>query len=154
MSSPEAPGLPVGAPVATPLPRPRPRGGVLEGRHCRLVPPDPSQATALFAAYDRDDGANWTYLPQGLGYARSRHTPNVSSLVAVGVAADGRFAEGADEPGLAYKAEVDVLFGRDDVDNADQVVADPFDGGDTTQIDKKVRGLLYILAQHPEYHLR
>ena len=64
MSSADAHGLPVGIPVETALPRPRPRGGPLEGRYCRLVPPDPGQAAALFAAYDRDDGRNWTYLPQ------------------------------------------------------------------------------------------
>ena len=28
------------------------------------------------------------------------------------------------------------------------------DGNDSTQISKKVRGLLYILAQHPSYHVR
>ncbi len=41
-----------------------------------------------------------------------------------------------------------------DVDSNDMVIADPFDGLDEGQIDKKVRGLLYILAAHPTYHMR
>ncbi|MFO0980243.1 MAG: DUF1800 domain-containing protein [Planctomycetota bacterium] len=37
---------------------------------------------------------------------------------------------------------------------SDYTVIDPFDGSDPVQIDKKVRGLLYILGQHPSYHVR
>jgi len=33
-------------------------------------------------------------------------------------------------------------------------VSNPFNGNDATQIDKKVRGLLYIMAQHPSFHIR
>ena len=36
----------------------------------------------------------------------------------------------------------------------DIVFSQPFDGNDATQISKKVRGLLYILAEHPSYHVR
>jgi hypothetical protein len=53
----------------------------------------------------------WTHLPQGLGYKRSRFAPNVSDLVAVGVAASGTHG------GLTWKAEADWLRGRDLVRN-------------------------------------
>lgn len=35
-----------------------------------------------------------------------------------------------------------------------QVVANPFNGDDPVQVDKKVRGLVYIMAQHPSFHVR
>jgi len=38
--------------------------------------------------------------------------------------------------------------------NDGTVVADPFDGSDAGHLDERVRGLLWILAQHPTYHLR
>ncbi len=41
-----------------------------------------------------------------------------------------------------------------DMNNARVVIEDPFDGTNANQIDKKVRGLLYILAQHPSYQVR
>ncbi|MGE3853121.1 MAG: DUF1800 family protein [Planctomycetota bacterium] len=41
-----------------------------------------------------------------------------------------------------------------DMNGSSIVFADPFDGNNATQIDKKVRGLLYIMAQHPTYHVR
>ncbi len=34
------------------------------------------------------------------------------------------------------------------------VVASPFDASNPTHVDERVRGLLYVLAQHPAYHLR
>jgi uncharacterized protein (DUF1800 family) len=34
------------------------------------------------------------------------------------------------------------------------VNTDPFDASNATQIDKKVRGLLYIMAQHPSFNVR
>ncbi len=34
------------------------------------------------------------------------------------------------------------------------VVASPFDPDDAGQVEARVRGALYILAQHPTYHLR
>ena len=41
-----------------------------------------------------------------------------------------------------------------DRDPSGNVIQDPFDGNDPFQVDMKVRGLLYILAQHPTYHIR
>jgi hypothetical protein len=35
-----------------------------------------------------------------------------------------------------------------------QIKASPFDGTDTRHIDERARGLLFILSQHPLYHLR
>lgn len=34
------------------------------------------------------------------------------------------------------------------------VTTDPFDGENATHLDERVRGLIYILAQHPSYHIR
>jgi uncharacterized protein (DUF1800 family) len=34
------------------------------------------------------------------------------------------------------------------------VVASPFDATNPTHVDERVRGLLYVLAQHPAYHVR
>lgn len=62
-----------------------------------------------------------TFLPNELGYARSRYAPNVSSLLAVGVSADGKFAPTPDDIGLSYQFEADFLAGRDNVDNTDHV---------------------------------
>ncbi|MDO9443803.1 MAG: GNAT family N-acetyltransferase, partial [Dehalococcoidia bacterium] len=60
-------GQPVGAPVPGWTPRPRPSRVVLEGRHARLEPLDPSRhADGLWEAYALDvEGRNWTYLPYG-----------------------------------------------------------------------------------------
>lgn len=33
-------------------------------------------------------------------------------------------------------------------------IADPFNGDNATQVDKKIRGLLYMMAQHPSFHIR
>jgi uncharacterized protein (DUF1800 family) len=38
--------------------------------------------------------------------------------------------------------------------NDGTVVTSPFDRDDANQVEARVRGLLYILAQHPTYHLR
>jgi hypothetical protein len=60
-----------------------------------------------------DPAVAWTHLPSGLGAAESRFSPNVTNLLAVGLSGEGR--DGV----LGYKGEVDVLSGRDGVDNAD-----------------------------------
>jgi uncharacterized protein (DUF1800 family) len=52
------------------------------------------------------------------------------------------------------ETQVLVDYLDSDMNNLDQVISDPFDGTDPIQIDKKVRGLLYILGQHPTFHLR
>jgi uncharacterized protein (DUF1800 family) len=41
-----------------------------------------------------------------------------------------------------------------DKNGAGVTIADPFNGDNATQIDKKVRGLLYMMAQHPSFHIR
>jgi uncharacterized protein (DUF1800 family) len=38
--------------------------------------------------------------------------------------------------------------------NDGTVVASPFDASNATHVDERVRGLLYVLAQHPTYQLR
>jgi hypothetical protein len=59
---------------------------------------------------------------------------------------------GADE----RQACIDYLnFDRVTTDDGkERTIPDPFDGNAPEQIDKKIRGLLYILAQHPSYQLR
>ena len=47
-----------------------------------------------------------------------------------------------------------VIYLNTDRDNTGATISDPWDPTDTTQLDKKGRGLLYIMAQHPTYHLR
>jgi hypothetical protein len=39
-------------------------------------------------------------------------------------------------------------------ENDGTVNDDPFDGSDPDHLDERVRGLLWMLAQHPSYHLR
>ena len=70
----------------------------------------------VYALYymDRSEQSDWSLIPNDLGYFRARHTPNVSSALAVGATADGKVDLGE---GLAYAAEVAVLTGRDEVDN-------------------------------------
>ncbi len=41
-----------------------------------------------------------------------------------------------------------------DRNGAGQVIASPFNGDNATEIDKKVRGLVYIMSQHPSFHIR
>lgn len=41
-----------------------------------------------------------------------------------------------------------------DQNGAGSVFSDPWDWNDPAMVNKKVRGLLYILGQHPSYHLR
>lgn len=69
----------------------------------------------LFCLYYADTIADdWSWLPQGVGYGRSRFTPQITTLGAVGLAGHGKF-----DKGFSWKAEADVLFGEDAVDNAD-----------------------------------
>ncbi|MDP2304703.1 MAG: hypothetical protein Q8P18_01580 [Pseudomonadota bacterium] len=69
----------------------------------------------LFGLYYADTIAeDWAWLPQGLGYSRPRFTPQVTTLTTVGLAGNGKL-----DMGLAWKAEADVLFGEDAIDNAD-----------------------------------
>jgi uncharacterized protein (DUF1800 family) len=39
-------------------------------------------------------------------------------------------------------------------DNEGNTIDSPFDGSNQTHLDDRVRGLLWILSQHPSYHLR
>ncbi len=65
---------------------------------------------------DQSDSEAASFLPNGYGYARARWQPNMSSVLAVGLAADGKL-ELAD--GLSYKFEGSFLSGKDEIDNAD-----------------------------------
>ena len=47
-----------------------------------------------------------------------------------------------------------VLYLNTVRDAAGNVTSSPFDGSSQTQLDERVRGLLYALAQHPTYHSR
>ncbi|MCA9489024.1 MAG: hypothetical protein KC621_03860 [Myxococcales bacterium] len=68
-----------------------------------------------FALFYRDGIADdWSHFPNGLGYAESRFSPNVNELWTFGLSGEGKVN------GLVrYKAEADVLTGKDRVDNAD-----------------------------------
>ncbi len=69
----------------------------------------------LFGLYYVDTiSESWAYYPNGLGYLRARFTPQVTQLTVLGLAADGKFASKT-----KWKAEADVLFGKDEIDNAD-----------------------------------
>ena len=46
-------------------PPPRPSRASLQGRYCRLEPLAAAHAPALFAAYAKDDGRMWDYMPNG-----------------------------------------------------------------------------------------
>ncbi len=83
----------------------------------------------VFALYywDAADGDE-AFLPNGYGYLRNRHVPQVTSLLAVGAAADGRLGAADTKSPLNYKAEVDFLVGTDGIDNADH-------GGGTVDIN-------------------
>ncbi len=70
----------------------------------------------LFGLFYKDHIDDYDHLPQGLGYAYSRFQPQVSQAVAVGATASGKASVAQ---GLTWMAEVDYLFGKDDVDNAD-----------------------------------
>src|SRR5262249_7636099 len=60
-------GQPIGPPLPGWSPRPLPPPRRIEGRLCRVEPPDCDRhAAALFAANSADaEGRNWTYLPSG-----------------------------------------------------------------------------------------
>lgn len=47
-----------------------------------------------------------------------------------------------------------VNYLNTDRDGTGTVITDPWDPTDATQMDKKGRGLIYIMAQHPTYHIR
>lgn len=69
----------------------------------------------LFALYYVDTTSeSWAYYPNGVGYLRSRFAPQVTQLTAVGLAGDGKLPFAT-----RWKAEADVLVGKDEVDNAD-----------------------------------
>ncbi|MCO4746959.1 MAG: hypothetical protein KC912_19330 [Proteobacteria bacterium] len=80
------------------------------------IEPNENHDIELYAIYymDRSAQDDWSVIPNDLGTFRSRHTPNISSAFAAGVAADGKFDVGK---GLLYSVEAAVLSGRDDVDN-------------------------------------
>ena len=69
----------------------------------------------LFGLYYTDTiASDWAYYPNGLGYAQARFRPQITQLTAIGVAGDGKFPFG-----LSWKAEGDVLFGKDEIENTD-----------------------------------
>jgi hypothetical protein len=70
----------------------------------------------LFAAayLDRSGDGTAAYLPDGLGYAMARFRPNLSTVVAAGVTADGTIKV---LDGLNLAAEVDILWGKDEIKN-------------------------------------
>ncbi|MDP2316367.1 MAG: hypothetical protein Q8P41_25945 [Pseudomonadota bacterium] len=85
----------------------------LFGAKVRYV--SPTLNAELFGLYHVDTIAeDWAWLPQGLGYNRSRFTPQATRLGAVGLAADGTLVKA-----LAWKVEGDLLFGADAIDNVD-----------------------------------
>lgn len=67
MTSTNALGQPIGAPVPGWTPRPRPPRTEIQGRFCRIEPLDPDRHAAdLFAAFAQDAaGAMWTYMGYG-----------------------------------------------------------------------------------------
>lgn len=66
----------------------------------------------IYAWYWHDALAtDYAHLPDGLGYARSRFTPHVSQLATVGAAFEGKRDK------TSWKAEVDGLYGRDNIAN-------------------------------------
>lgn len=73
-------------------------------------------AAAYLDGSGRDDtGAQQeTYLPNGLGYGTSRFKPNLSTVVAAGLTADGVVPVAG---GLTLAVEADFLWGEDHVDN-------------------------------------
>lgn len=73
-------------------------------------------AAAYLDGSGKDDtGAQLeTYLPNGLGYGMSRFKPNLSTVVATGLTADGVVPV---LDGLTLAAEVDVMWGEDHVAN-------------------------------------
>lgn len=82
------------------------------------VSPEHFHKAELFAWLYRDTiGSDFTHLPSGLGYAKSRFSPNVSDLLAVGLAGEGRHRKV-----FGYKFEADILAGRDGVDNQDHAL--------------------------------
>lgn len=57
---------PIGFAVPDWQPRAHPRGAIMRGCLCRLEPIDAERHSGdLFAAFNRDDGRNWTYLAYG-----------------------------------------------------------------------------------------
>ncbi len=69
----------------------------------------------LFGLYYVDTiSESWAYLPNGLGYSRSRFTPQVTELTAIGLAGDGKLPTKT-----KWRAEFDFLTGKDHVENAD-----------------------------------
>ncbi len=56
---------------------------------------------------------------------------------------------------LTAADQADLVTYLNTVRNADGTVSpSPFDGSSQTHLDERVRGLLYVLAQHPAYHVR
>lgn len=79
----------------------------------------------LDPATDEKKAAFWSMYPNGLAAARARYSPNINQLILAGVSYDG---EAPVAGGLMLSAEVDVLSGRDDIDN-------PNHGGGTVDIN-------------------
>jgi hypothetical protein len=66
----------------------------------------------LYSDAGDDDGT--TYVPNDINYLRSRFTPNLSELVALGVT--GSYTD--TERGLSLNAEADLLSGKDNVEGS------------------------------------
>jgi len=70
----------------------------------------------VLAYQDRSGEDQATYLPEGLGYSRSRFSPNLSRVLVVGASARTLLDVGA---GLSLDGEANVLVGEDLVHNTD-----------------------------------
>src|SRR5678809_1135482 len=56
---------------------------------------------------------------------------------------------------LSTQDRADLVLYLNTVRDAEgNVTSSPFDGSSQQQLDERVRGLLYALAQHPTYHSR
>ena len=68
-----------------------------------------------FALYYKDNGDDdgSTYMPNGINYFRSRFTPHLSQLTAFGLAGNYK----CKDKGLTIAGEVNLLSGKDDVEN-------------------------------------
>lgn len=75
-----------------------------------------SHKAELFGLRYTDGQKDDAFLPGGLVYAHSRFQAQISEANVFGLNATGTLGVGA---GLEYNVEVDVLMGKDNVDNAD-----------------------------------
>lgn len=78
--------------------------------------PKDGHSVSLFGLRYDDRGKDSAFWPQGLVYGYARFQPQVTEAMAFGVHAEGALPVGK---GLSYNVEVDVLTGKDSIDNQD-----------------------------------